>query len=128
MQPVTLFDQSLDPMSYDAVAHLFAYGNADPVPVQFISTHIQDKISVHVGSAGAITFPEIIVLSERFHSLLTLPDTMNIHKLYIHYNKESHISAAFRSSHQTVSFFLPLALLAARTFLPPAELILDLNP
>ena len=38
------------------------------------------------------------------------------------------IIAGFQVVCQTVNFFLPLALLAARTFLPPGVLILDLNP
>ena len=37
--------------------------------------------------------------------------------------RKGHNNAAYADN-----FFLPLALLAARTFLPPAVLILDLNP
>ena len=64
VEPVTLADQSLDPVPHDAVAHLLTDRYADPVPVQIISTHIQDKISVHIRFSGAVTFPEIIILFE----------------------------------------------------------------
>ena len=48
VQSVTFPDQSCDPVSDDAVSHLFAHRYPDPVSSQIISTHIQDKIAVHI--------------------------------------------------------------------------------
>lgn len=62
MQSVTFPDEPAYVMSHDTVPHLFADGYADPVSVPVISTHIQDKVPVRKGFAGAVAFPKIFVL------------------------------------------------------------------
>ena len=49
--------------------------------------------------------------------------TQIIRLFFILYRRKGHIYAAYADN-----LFLPFALLAARTFLPPAVLILALNP
>ena len=48
MQSITFADQSCDPVSDDAVSHLLAHRDPDPVLSHIISTHIQDKIAIHI--------------------------------------------------------------------------------
>ena len=72
VQSITFPDQSCDPVSDDAVSHLLTDRDPNPVPIKIIATHIQDKVTVHIRSTGAIAFTEIFVFLQRFHSHFTL--------------------------------------------------------
>ena len=74
-QPIIFPDQSLDPVSDDAVPHLLADRYSDSVLFPVISTHIKDKDTVRIRFPGAVAFSEIIVFLQRFYSHITLNKT-----------------------------------------------------
>ncbi len=61
MQSVTLFHESLDPVSYDTVSYFFTDRNTYSVMIQFISTHVKNQISVGKRLALSIAFFKIFV-------------------------------------------------------------------
>ena len=48
MEPAGLSDQPCDAMADNTISHLLTDGNPDPVLSRTISTHVQDKIAVHI--------------------------------------------------------------------------------
>ena len=100
-------------MPNHAVADFFTYGNPEQVFILMILQYIHDQIPVGAGNAFFVNLLELPVLSQR---LRKSHEIVSIEKI-------GHKTAAYADN-----TFLPFALLAARTFLPPAVLILDLKP
>ena len=90
-------------MSYDAVPNFFADGNSDAVASEIIRQEIHYKVLVAIRFSLSVYF--------------ILPIYINLHR------RKGHIYVTYADN-----TFLPFALLAARTFLPPAVAILALNP
>ena len=97
-------------MPYNTVSDLFGYGNTESVNSMIVFRHIHYKISVGIGFAGMENRLKFFIFTKSFH-LITESK-----------NKRPHFAA------YADNFFLPLALLAANTFLPPGVLILALKP
>ena len=70
VQPADLPDQTGGPVADDAVPHLLADGNPDPVFSQFIAAHINDQVPVRKGSSFRIAFFKICVFFQRFHFMV----------------------------------------------------------
>ena len=100
-------------MSDYAVSDFFTDGDSKIVHFLIIFQYIHDQILVGAGNALFINFLELSVLSQRF---------CESHK-FSPLEKIGHKIAAYADN-----LFLPFALLAAKTFLPPALLILALKP
>ena len=100
-------------MPNHAVADFFTYGNPEQVFILMILQYIHDQIPVGAGNAFFVNLLELPVLSQR---LRKSHEIVSIEKI-------GHKTAAYADN-----LFLPFALLAANTFLPPALLILALKP
>lgn len=116
MQSVHFFYPSSDLMTNHTVSDLFTDWNSKTVllfretfPLRS-RTHIKNQISVCIGFSCPVTTAEFFNLLKWFHYIKKKATFLRLSLFY------------------AVNFFLPLALLAARTFLPPAELILARKP
>lgn len=132
MEPITLPDQSADTMSDHTVPYFFANWNPKSVLIWSIFWYIHHQISVGITFSVIINILKIPVALQWFRK-----SHLNPRSLYASardraeewparvHRKKGHIMWPVNYAD---NLFLPLARLAAKTFLPPGVLILALKP
>ena len=118
-----LTDSALKTVTFHTVPELFTGGNPESVTGQSIFGGIDHKIPVRDRPAVMINPLKIPVLLQRQHI-----QPKNVLKQTDRNAIAARSLSTLSHEIQADNLFLPLALLAASTFLPPVVLILDRNP